>query len=381
MDNFESCQYSIDELDAFRDENGFIDLNRAGVTLSDTSRVIIGNINRIKNWVDFAGKKALIKGEAKLENERNYGIYAELIVEELAKKLGIPTAHYDLVKIVDEEGKEVLGVLSESIIDHGKGESLSSLQSLIGNEPEEDEIFPDVTSLYFTLDALSDRLYADGYAESQIERILTDYQKRLLFGLLTVDTDKHTQNIAFIEKIENGKHTIELSPNFDSESAFLLDMDKSTLDTLIEDYAGLRGAVDLAEPRIGAYTLREDGGYQSLWKDSLVELCEDDYIREYYEELKDKGFGDMEEVLNAVESRIHASLPEEVRLIAKYSHQIRVSEMQKLIRNREKNQNRVQNSYSVESILGAFLAKGSDIRSGEMAEIEGKIARDILRTK
>lgn len=379
MNNFESCQYSIDELDAFRDENGFIDLNKVGVTLSAASRVIIGNINRVKNWVDFAGKKALIKGEAKLENERNYGIYAELIVEELAKKLGIPSAHYDLIKIIDEEGKEVFGVLSESMLEKPEAETLRSLQSIIGNEPEEDEIFPDVTNLYFTLDTLSDKLYDEGYDEDQIEKILTEYQKRLMFGVLTVDTDKHTQNIAFIEKIENGRHTIDISPNFDSESAFLLDMDKSTLDTLISDYEGLKRAVDLAEPRIGVYTLREDGGYESLWKDSLVELCEDDYIREYYDELKSKGFGDMEEVLNAVEERIHAPLPEEVRLIAKYSHQIRVKEMQKIVKSRQKVQSKIQNPYSIESILGAFLSKGNDIRSSEMAEIEGKMARDILR--
>ena len=76
----------------------------------------------------FNGKRALIKGEATIADENNYGIYAELIAEEFAKIRGIPSAHYDLVKFLDENGQEILGVLSESVIDPKKGEVLRSLR-------------------------------------------------------------------------------------------------------------------------------------------------------------------------------------------------------------------------------------------------------------
>ena len=38
---FEVCKYSIDDLDQFRDENGFIDLTKAGVSFQKGSREII----------------------------------------------------------------------------------------------------------------------------------------------------------------------------------------------------------------------------------------------------------------------------------------------------------------------------------------------------
>ena len=96
-------EYSIEDLEQFRDEHGFIDLSKAGIKFTIESREIEGNPYRDKNWVNFAGKKALIKGEAKIDDESNYGIYAELIVEEISKYFGRDTAHYDLIKYKDEK--------------------------------------------------------------------------------------------------------------------------------------------------------------------------------------------------------------------------------------------------------------------------------------
>lgn len=121
---FIECEYSIQDLEQFRDSNGFIDLSIAGIDITssqnDFSRELVGNDKRIKNWVDFQGKKALIKGQP-TDKEQDYGIYAELIVEEICNELGIETAHYDLVKMTDEAGNTVLGVLSESVVDLDKG--------------------------------------------------------------------------------------------------------------------------------------------------------------------------------------------------------------------------------------------------------------------
>ena len=41
MNQFESCEYSIEDLEQFRDENGFIDLTKAGVSFQKGSREII----------------------------------------------------------------------------------------------------------------------------------------------------------------------------------------------------------------------------------------------------------------------------------------------------------------------------------------------------
>ena len=226
---FAQCKFSIDELNAFRDSKGFIDLSKAGIRFTPSSREIIGNPNRVKNWVNFNGQKALVKGEAILESERNYGIYGELIAEEVAKKLGLETAHYDLIKSVDENGKTFLGVLSESMIDINKGERLESLRSIIGDEPAESGQFIDMTSLDYTLNKLQQVLSLDGVSQEQIDQVLLDYKKRLTLSIATLDTDKHVENIAFIRRKVDGQETIKLSPNFDSEASFLLDTDISSI--------------------------------------------------------------------------------------------------------------------------------------------------------
>lgn len=178
-EEFVKSEYSIEDLEQFRDENGFIDLTKAEIAFTAQSREVVGNPDRIKNWVNFNGKKALIKGEAILEDERNYGIYAELIVEEIAKQLGVETAHYDLIKTIDEGENEVYGVLSESVVDSDKGEQLISLRDIIGDEPIGEGDFVDTTSLDFTIDKLKENLMLDGYSEEDVEKLIVDYKKTI----------------------------------------------------------------------------------------------------------------------------------------------------------------------------------------------------------
>ena len=192
MRNFIKSDYTIDDLQSFRDESGFIDLSKANIHLTKESRETKGTHFRIKNWVDFKGKKALIRGEVPKEN--SYCIYAEIIVEEIAKQVGIETAHYDLMKIKDEYGNTILGVLSEAIIDFDK-EQLISLEDLIGPKLESPA---GVTDYNFTVNILRERLQLSGWVDQDIEKIIQDYNKRLLFYLSVLDADKHPGNIGFI---------------------------------------------------------------------------------------------------------------------------------------------------------------------------------------
>ena len=160
-DRFVKSNYSLADLEEFRDEMGFIDLSKTDIEFTDKSKEIMGNQNRIKNWVKFKDTKVLIKGEIILDEERNYGIYAELIVEEIANQLGIQAAHYDLVKMIDDKGKQTYGVLSVSIVDPEKGEQLETLRDIIGDEPENSK-FPDAISYEFTITKLREKLTLDG---------------------------------------------------------------------------------------------------------------------------------------------------------------------------------------------------------------------------
>ncbi|MBR3888029.1 MAG: hypothetical protein IKJ32_02900 [Clostridia bacterium] len=191
-------------------------------------------------------------------DSRNYGLYAELIAEEFAKQKGIPTAHYDLVKFINEDGELTYGVLSESVVDLEKGEVLRSLRSFIGEEDDNGfgEGYDDITSLDYVLDTLPDALYANGYDDEQVGKILTDLQKRLIDHTEMLHEDNHIENIAFIEYIEDGKKKIRLAPNFDCEATFLLDSDEELLKRLLEDYVGFKQRVNMAHPRIGTVVAR-----------------------------------------------------------------------------------------------------------------------------
>lgn len=379
MNVFFDSAYSLEDLEQFRDENGFIDLSKAGIQITDESREQVGNVNRIKNWVNFNGKKVLIKGETVLEEEKNYGIYAELIVEEIAKQLGIETAHYDLIKINDQEGNCVSGVLSVSVLDSLE-ERLITLRDIIGDEPQEEGDFLDTTSYDFTVKQLRENLLKSGYSEKAVEELITEYNKRLLFTLTVLDADKHTENIAFIASKVDGESVIRLSPNYDSEASLMLDYDLSTINLILESEDAVIQAADEAHPRIGRLRSLEDGGFDSYWIDTFEAICEDEKAYEYYSEILREGV-DMDLVLDNVEKRIHTPLPENVRLLAKYAYNSRCEEMKKVI-DGDRMPELEEEAFDMK-FLSSLINQGTDkamIRTGEQMEI-GKTMEKDLRTE
>ncbi|MBR1540134.1 MAG: HipA domain-containing protein [Clostridia bacterium] len=323
---FIKSKYSLEDLEQFRDENGFIDLSKAGIQLTAESREKKGTAERIKNWVDFNGKKVLIRGNA----VENFSMYAELIIEELAKQAGIPVAHYDIVKILGEDGTYTYGVLSEAMLDLER-EDLLTLHDLIGDEPKveyttEEEFlesleYEETVKYDFTIERLTKRLEDAGYSQEEIEHIIREYQKRLVFALKVIDGDKHPENIAFIQR-EDGK--LELSPCFDNEFSLLLERDPEILQFFLE-MGEIGEECDTVSPKIGTFVSKSDGGLGSMWRDTLEILCEDDEVYDFYESLRETL--DIEAAFRVVEERIHAKLPDLVKGVAKKAYEERGKEM------------------------------------------------------
>ncbi len=373
-----NSDFSIEDLEQFRDKNGFIDLSKTNISFTKESREIRGNPDRIKNWIKFKDTKALIRGETILEEERNYGIYAELIVEEIAKLLGEESAHYDLIKIKDEKGNFIYGVLSVIIADMDKGEQLINLRDIIGDEPNDATEFLDATEFEFTVKRLREELLLNGYNKNEIEMLILDYKKRTAFTLTVLDTDKHTENIAFIKTEKDKQKKIKLSPMFDNEASLLLDNDISTIQALLNDYYILKQTVSITQPRIGKAKNIEDGGFESYWMDTLEEICEDDDVYDYCNEvLKPKL--DMDLVLSNVEKRIKAPLPENVRLMAKYSYNCRNEEMTKILEGNVLEQE--ENKLDIDSMISFLINTGIEkekIRTSEQLYIGKNIEGDMM---
>lgn len=379
---FINSNYSLEDLEEVRDKDGFIDLSKIGLEITNESREKRGTEARLKNWVNFNGQKALIRGEA----IQNYSIYAELIVEEIAKQLGIETAHYDLIKVKDEEGKETLGVLSESIIDFEE-EELITLHDLIGDEIEYDDMMESIeyegaTKYTYTIDKLRERFTKAGYDEENIENIIKEYQKRLIFYLSVIDTDKHPENIAFI-KPKNGEGALRLSPNYDSEFSLLLEYELDMVDFFLENQLELESEVDIAYHKIGIHINREEGGLGSMWKDTLEMLCEDDEIYDYYIN-NIKGAINMDTILENVEKRIKAPLPERVKDLAKKSYKARNEQIEKTLAGEELEEyiETKQFEFDPYQFLSTLVRKGIDeeIRTIEQVQIGREIENLLMRS-
>ena len=380
--NFINSNYSLEELEEFRDEKGFIDLSKIALELTPESREKKGTAERIKNWVDFNGKKVLIRGEA----VKNYSVYAELIIEEIANQIGIETAHYDLVKIKDKTGKEIYGVLSESIIDDYDKERLVTLHDLTGDEPEyEEDImesieYEDTIRYTFTIDKLREKFTKAGYPEEDIEKVINDYKKRLVFYLSVVDTDKHSENIAFIQ--DKTRQAIpRLSPNYDSEFSLLLERDSEMIDFYLENEEYLKEEIDVAYPRIGIHISEEDGGLDSMWKDTLETLCEDDEVYDYYMDTIKNGIN-IDMALKSVEKRIKAQLPEPVKKLAKQTYQARNKAMEKVLNGETLELKTKSNSVDFNSYQFLYhlivQSEKQEMRTGEQIQVGRKMEFDML---
>ncbi len=319
----EYCSSSVLDLESLRDEFGFIDLTKLNLKFPLWSKEKLGNQKRIKNWVQFQNQKVLIKSAFNLGDQKNYGIYAELIVEEIGKFLNIPMAHYDLVKLKDIDGNEVWGVMSY-IIYNDEIESLMSVHDFIGEEPSTVNSFLDSTDYYFCMKKLDMALSKGDILDKR--KVMMDFMKRQAFSILMLETDKHIENYSFIVK----ENSICLSPNYDSEASLLLDNDVDTIAMLLEDYYALKKVTKIAQPRIGLTKKREDGGLDCFWMDTLEALIIEDDVYNYCVNVLAKEI-DMDMIFHNVEQRIKASLPEKVKLISKYAYLCRLEEFRKIL--------------------------------------------------
>lgn len=317
------CNISLEQLEKYRDKDGFLNLDVLNLNFTEDSREKVGKENRLKNWVDFSGTEVLLKGESEdvfLDEKQNGAIYSELIIEELAKQIGLPCAYYDLIKI---NGKK--GTLSKKMFKDDKTD-LISLYSLIGDTKFYED-YPEMSEYLEVEDKLYSILKQEEIKEEEIISIIKDYRKQMAFFIMTCSIDKHTENVSFFSYInpENKKRKLELSCIYDNENSLLLDTSLQTLEKILKNGLGLQKVVNMLDPKIAVL----DGDYNSVWKNTLDVLLEDDevydFILDAYENLN------VEKALKNVENKIKAPLPNVVKLTSKYVFEFRKKEIEKII--------------------------------------------------
>ena len=120
------------------------------------------------------------------------------------------------------------------------------------------------------------------------------------------------------------------------------------------------------------------GGHNSLWKDTLVELCYDETVREYYDQHKDT-YVDMDLVFEAVEKRIGAPLPEAVKIASRSAYSIRKEEMAKVIEREDKVQAKGGPDFDVGAMLASMIGNKPGVGTSQVRTASTFLNRDVQR--
>ena len=98
----------------------------------------------------------------------------------------------------------------------------------------------------------------------------------------------------------------------------------------MEDGISLLQTVGGVYPRICVCKTKDEGGLEEPWADTLETLIEDDELYDYINDVINQPI-DMEEILDTVEDRINAKLPDQVREMSKAAFNFRGDEMEQVM--------------------------------------------------
>ena len=227
---FTKCNMSLEDLEQYRDENGFIDLDKAKLLIDADSRNQMGTPDILKYWIDFSGKKVLLKESKVLDGEPNYSVYSELIVTEMARQLGLEAAGCDLVKI---NGK--IGIISNLAFEYGK-ETLETTHGVIG----ETTIYPEFEDLCDYAEVEEKIAYTLTkewkIPKKEVWKLILERRKQKILQMFVHEADNHLENEGvIIGTNQNGDTTVKIAPMFDNEQSFLLNYPIKDLERYLDD--------------------------------------------------------------------------------------------------------------------------------------------------
>ncbi len=236
----------LEELEQFRNNDGRIHVDK-NIFKELVQKEDRGSIRGEKNWYNFDDGTVMIREVGEIAKKGAiFTDYQELLFEEIAKQVDMPTAHYDLCEI---DGRNA--VLTYNVLNGRKNASLSSLKDLInqkreydGKEKEKDYMYSYEIEEAFGAMNLFAR--TDNIPKKNRDEMLTSFLKMQILDLFTCSTDRHPENIAFVmETNEKGEKKVGLSPLFDNELSLGSDKTISEIEDLMKDKEALNEQVEM----------------------------------------------------------------------------------------------------------------------------------------
>ena len=236
----------LEDLENYRDENGFIDMDLAiNENKLEIGNELRGSQNRDKFWVFLDDTEVLVRSENLDECAKDYTIYAELLVEELAKQVGIDCAHYDAMKY---NGKS--GVISKNVLDKKKDEGMFDIRSISSKKLVPNDLV-DIVDIFSAIENLAK---TEDISKDLAKKAYFDVAKIAIFDTFTMSNDRHSENIAIIfgKDQKNGEPIFKVAPIFDNECSLMLDLPEEEIDEISNGKIDLKNMVDLQEQMITA---------------------------------------------------------------------------------------------------------------------------------
>ena len=302
----------LKDLEKFRDSEGYIDFDKV-LELYKNGKIggfnkglpeTRGSAEKFKNWFELEDYDILIRSTMFIDEIANYTEYAELIIEELAKQVDMPCAHYDLVKVNGLKGN-----LSVSVLDREKENQ--SMQPLSQNKATSEivggstisEIFENVK--FYVMSQTSK-------GKEVIKDINKDVIKMIIFDIFTMQTDRHQGNISLIYDGED----VKLSPLYDNECSLMLDRTKLEISEILEKSEKEKnkeiGTLSNLQENVIDLDYEDRRKEYTPWEDMLYYLTDD---IEFAMEFTEKCFKNLniEKAIKNVEKRIGAEIPIEAK--------------------------------------------------------------------
>lgn len=239
-----------------RDEFGFIDLDQL-----EKENIIHFKEHRLIAF-DYNNQKYFYKKAISMND-----IFNELIAEEIAKCLGLPTVHYDLASTEYD-----IGVISESF--YQKGDNCIYLKDILTDcYKEEKSVEPrnNLEDIWYALD----QRYKD---KMLVAKLMSQLISIFIFDILIGNIDRHSLNLIIIENQEG----VNFSKVFDNERmldhlsiidcGYALGIDK-------DDYFEKRSEFKEKENFVQKFINTGSGIYKKLLQENLEIINEENIER------------------------------------------------------------------------------------------------------
>lgn len=155
-------------------------------------------------FININGKRYFVKYPTLGANHANHEIFAELLTSFIAKKVGVDCVDQ---RLLIDNSQRAIGVISPDF-----GEHFMCAKVILYDGQS--------TTVNAVIDRMSAKLQFKGI-KIEREKLIEKLNKICCFDYLIFQKDRHSQNLAFVIREENGEKVLDVAPIYDNANAFL----------------------------------------------------------------------------------------------------------------------------------------------------------------